>query len=228
MPKFNNLTGRRFGRLLVTSLSSIRKNEKLYYHCTCDCGKKNIKRGADLVKGSIKSCGCFQKESSQTRFLTHGFTKSGDKTKSRFYRRYHGINRRCSDPKEPGFKNYGGRGIKNLWSTFSDFKSDMWESFLSHINECGEENTFIDRINNNGDYSKENCRWVTKAENNNNTRANHLISFNGKTQNIAQWGKELNIKAPLIRDRLKLGWSIDDAFSKKKRNQKQSKIINLI
>lgn len=219
MPKFDDLTGRRFGRLLVTGLSDVRKNEKIYYFCTCDCGKKDIKRGSDLKKGSIKSCGCLRKESSRTRFITHGFTKAEDEVKARFYRRYHDICRRCADQKRQGFENYGGRGIKNLWSAFSDFKSDMWEAFLNHIEEYGEENTFIDRIDNNGHYCQKNCRWVTRTENNNNTRANHRISFDGKTKNITQWGKELGIGATLIRGRLKLGWSVDDALFRKKRGE---------
>jgi hypothetical protein len=228
MPSPIDLTGRRFGKLKVLGLSPVKKNAKRYYLCLCGCGKKDIKRGADLTRGSIKSCGCLLKESAQARFSTHGFTKSGDDVKKSFYSRYNDIKKRCSDPKTMGWKNYGGRGIKNLWSTFPQFKLDMWKPFLNHVKRYGKDKTFIDRIDNNGNYCKENCRWVTRSENNNNTRRNCLVLFRRKIQNISQWSKELGLKENLIRDRLRWGWSARKAFLTPIRPQKKDKNSNII
>lgn len=124
---------------------------------------------------------------------------------------------RCLDKKNTAFKYYGGRGIKvcGKWINYLGFKEDVYDSYLEHIKKYGEKNTSIDRINNDGNYCKENCRWATRVEQANNTRRNHLISFKDEIKTIAEWEDEVGIKQNTIVYRLKRGWSLDKALSKR-------------
>jgi hypothetical protein len=82
----------------------------------------------------------------------------------KFYTAWINMLSRCNNPKNLGYKNYGGRGIKCLWGLYEDFKKDMWKSFLRHCKGYGGRNTSLDRINNDGNYHKGNCRWATKKQ----------------------------------------------------------------
>lgn len=123
------------------------------------------------------------------------------------YYRFKTMRNRCYSPKVVGYSRYGGRGIRvcERWDTFSGFLADMGESWRPGL--------FLDRIDNDGDYCPENCRWVTRKENNNNTRANRVVSFRGKRMTLSQWSDHLGINYRMLRVRLWRGWSIEDALS---------------
>ncbi len=118
------------------------------------------------------------------------------------------MKQRCYNPKNLAYKNYGGRGIKvcDRWlENFDNFYQDMG-------NKPSIQHT-IERIDNDGNYEPKNCRWATKQEQVNNCRSNINITYNGKTQNLTQWSKELNIKFIKLYKRLKRDWSVEDTFN---------------
>lgn len=144
------------------------------------------------------------------RSKTHGMSGT------RFYFCYFSIVQRITDENATSYPRYGGKGIHNLWTSFEEFRDDMYESYLQHVKDYGERQTTIDRIDPKGNYEKSNCRWATYKEQGNNMTKNHPITFNGKTQNISQWGEELGIRKELIAARISRGWPVENALSTKK------------
>jgi len=198
------LTGQKFGRLTVIKKIGSNKWRKTIWLCKCDCGNEKSIIGLHLKSGNTKSCGCVRKETFNN--LKHGMAKT------RFYTIWNGIKKRCNNPKYIEYKIYGGRGIKvcKSWNKFENFRDDMLESYLEH--QKNNDYTSIDRINNNGNYCKENCRWATMKEQNNNQRTNRLITYKGKTQNIKQWADELEINYNTLFWRIN-NWSIQKALN---------------
>lgn len=123
-----------------------------YWKCQCDCGEIRNVQYPTIVNGVSKSCGC-----------RNGISRKNTEYK-RMYSIWSGMVMRCNSKSFPGYKYYGKRGIKVDWKSFSDFYGDMRESYINHCRDHGEYQTSIDRINNDMNYSKENCRWATKKE----------------------------------------------------------------
>ncbi len=129
---------------------------------------------------------------------------------TRFYNIWDIMKKRCRDKNRECYKYYGGKGIIvcEEWKTcMSSFKNDMYESYLEHVKEHGEMNTTIDRINNNGNYCKENCRWATRKEQNNNFGMNKFLTYKEETLNITQWADKLGFSRTTLYNRLQQGWS---------------------
>lgn len=184
----------------------ITKDKRKYCLCKCICGKKVIIREDSIKSKTTKSCGCLRKE----RMTTHGMRKT------RIYQTWLNMEDRCNNKNNKNYNRYGNRGIKCLWKSFENFKNDMYESYLKHCKTFGEHLTTLDRIDNNGNYCKENCRWATPKEQANNTRKNVFITFNKQTKSLVQWSNELNISTDTIQARLKyLNWSIKKTLTTK-------------
>jgi len=188
-----NLVGLKFGRLTVMELWGWNEHKKPMYKCLCDCGKETLTPRNKLVCGRTKSCGCYRSDTSRERIkkvVANNFTLHGHHGE-RLYRIFRGIIRRTRDLND---KDYGGRGIKCEWKNVIDFYSDMAESYDKHIIEHGIKNTTIDRINNDGNYCKENCRWATIKEQAQNKRSVVLlVSFRGETKPLNEWVKEMKV-----------------------------------
>lgn len=164
MRKINDLSGQRFGRLTVIELAKERKNGRIMWICQCECGNYTEVRGTNLSCGHIKSCGCLKKEYTSSR-STH------KQSQSRLYGVWHGMINRCYNPKTINYKDYGGRGItvceewRSSFQSFSDWAYSNGYDKNAPRNQCT-----LDRINPNGDYCPENCRWATWDMQMNNTR----------------------------------------------------------
>lgn len=201
--KQKDIIGKKFGRLTVIKFSHIDKNKKhRYFICKCNCGNTKTICSYRLKYGYTKSCGCLRKELGKNMLTTHGMSKIKE------YQTWVGIKARCINKKEPAYMNYGGRGIKicDRWkNSFENFYEDMGER---------PKRKSLDRIDNNGNYCKENCRWATRKEQQRNTRTNIMITYKGKTFCAKEWAEKLNIKYPTLYYRIKSGWNIERAFTK--------------
>lgn len=193
-PNFIDLKGKKFGRLIVIKLYKTLPTTK--WECKCNCGNIKIVDCWNLRSGHTKSCGCLHNEMLRKYKYKHGMSKTI------FGKIFYRINNRVNNQKSKDYKNYGGRGIKLLWESFEEFKKDMYRSYLSHVKKYGEKQTSIDRINNDGDYCKENCRWATSKEQNNNKRNIRIIIYEGKTYTLSGLSKKFNLKHSVLYNRL--------------------------
>ena len=208
--KIIDLTGKRFGRLIVISFYG--RTNATKWNCICDCGATVIVNGHDLKRESgTKSCGCYRKD----MLTTHGHNSDGKITSE--YGSWHSMIDRCFNRNSISYKRYGGRGVSVC---------DEWKnSFQAFVNDMGNKPTdkhSLERENNNGNYEPNNCRWATKAEQQNNMSSNRMLTINGETLSISQWSKKTSIKPKTIYARVGRGWSSEDAVFKKVR--KRSKV----
>ena len=160
-PRFDDLTGRVFGRLTVESQAGIRSHSAIW-NCVCSCGNSVVVDGGSLKSGGTSSCGCFRRDANRAKWTKHGHSpESGN---SPTYRSWAGLVARCTNPNHHDWRYYGGRGITvcDRWRDFSNFLSDMGEK--------PENKNSIDRINNDGNYEPGNCRWATQLEQVRNSR----------------------------------------------------------
>ena len=198
-----DLIGQRFGRLVVESFSRRGKNGT-YWNSRCDCGNEKDIRASELKQGDTRSCGCLRKEVIAKRNTTHGLYRHP------LYVTWKDMCSRCNDSNATGYERYGGRGIKvcDRWSGtggFPNFLEDMGER---------PEGTSLDRIDNNGNYCKENCRWFTPKGQHRNKRNNKLLTLNGEIKTLAEWSEELGISSDTITTRLtRLGWDEEKALT---------------
>ena len=160
MKKYIDLTGRLIGRLTVLSkIEGSDKSINVKWNCVCSCGKKLAVLGGNLRSNHTKSCGCLQSDSIRKIATTHGLRKHP------LYKIWHWMLERCYSEYSTGYKNYGGRGI----SVCNEWRNSVKVFFLD-MSEGWKKGLQLDRSDNNGNYSKENCRWVTPKDNNRNKR----------------------------------------------------------
>lgn len=193
------LLNQRFGRLFVIEDKGSDKKGSLWL-CQCDCGSTKIVYGSHLVSASVVSCGCYHYER-QTSAKKHG------KRHSKAYVTWVNMRQRCGNPKNTAWPSYGGRGIRvcEQWCSFEAFYADMGDP---------PPGMSLDRIDVNGDYSKDNCRWATGKQQARNKSDNRMIEFDGKVQSLGAWAEETGIDYYTLHSRLKRGWSIEDALTR--------------
>ena len=198
--KFIDLTGERFGKLVVNSFDC-KKGTRTYWNCDCDCGGSRIVSNDHLRNGDIVDCGCYKRHISH--WQKHGMYNS------RLYNVWSLMKERCYNSNRKEYPNYGGRGIE-VCPEWLDAKT-----FIEWALKNGyEDNLTIDRIDINGNYCPQNCRWVSRKAQQNNRRNNRLITYKGETKTITQWANEYSIPYYVVSKRYdKLGWTFERAIS---------------
>lgn len=200
-----DLSKRKFGRWTVVSFShkvNCKNGANYYWNCVCDCGTERKVPASSLRGGLSTSCGCYNKEII-SRPKKHG------KAKEKIYWIWHSMIQRCEDEKNSQYRLYGGRGIVVCpeWHDSSCFIE--WA-----LNNGYQEGLTIDRIDSNGNYEPNNCRWVNWEVQANNTRRNHYVEIGGVTKTVAQWARENGIPYKYVYRRTRdLGWSFEKALT---------------
>jgi hypothetical protein len=158
-----DLAGQRFGRLIVVEFSGLDSWHEANWRCRCDCGKEKVIPGSKLRLGNTKSCGCMKAERIGNSRRTHGRTGTSE------YRTWRAMRERCASPNNKDFKDYGGRGIKVCvrWEKFENFLADMGPR---------PKGRSLHRVDNNGLYEPENCKWETWTEQARNRRPRKFYS----------------------------------------------------
>lgn len=207
--KIKDLTGKTFGRLTVIGLDEAKTGRKTYWICQCQCGNICSCRADSLQGGVIRSCGCLKKEQERINFsvrYTHYMSNT------RLYNIWCGLKGRCHNEHDARYCDYGGRGIKVCEQWDRDFKFFYeWA-----INNGYQDDLTIDRINNDGDYCPENCRWADNKQQARNRRTNINIKIGNATKTLTEWCEifEVDYKATLSRYNRNGFTGIDDLFNK--------------
>lgn len=189
--------GKKNNKLTVIGLAERKPNDDSWrLHCQCDCGRTIDVLPYQFKNGSVKSCGCLRN--------TIYATQDG-RSKHPLYGIWRQMMQRCYNENSKVYKLYGGRGI---------FVCEEWHDFFNFVKWSesvgGRPDKYtIDRINNDGPYSPENCRWASMKTQNTNKSGNIVIQYNGKSQTLAEWAKELEIKWVTLHNRYVRGWSIE-------------------
>ena len=224
--KLIDLTGQVYGRLTVIKrvddYISPSGDRKVQWLCKCKCGKEVIVTGNNLRKGNSKSCGCYNRELLAKINLTHNASNT------RLYHIWTCMKDRCYNPKNKKYKDYGGRGIIICDEWINDFEAFAnWAYDNGYIENVSRGECTIDRIDVNGNYCQQNCRWVNQKVQTNNKRNNHYITYNGETHTVTEWNNILGYKKGVLSRRIFNGWSIEDAFTKPvKSNSKKGDVVN--
>ena len=203
-----DLTGMKFGRLQVISKVSAKGERHTKYLCRCECGSEKTIDGGHLTYGDIKSCGCYRVEVPQIRFRKHS------KKDQRLYNVWCDMKARCNNPNIKEYQFYGGRGIRVCDEWVKDFSAfASWSKKSGYKPDAPRGECTIDRIDTNGNYSPDNCRWITQQEQGRNTRACRYISYGGETLTLSEWSRRLGMRDGAVSRRLRRGWTEIDAVT---------------
>lgn len=207
-----DLTGRRFGRLVVLGVDPDRRGCGPYrWWCRCDCGQPASVDGAKLRSGHTSSCGCLHRERTGDTHRKHGHSQ-----RSPEYNIWNHMRQRCQNTSNPSYDRYGGRGItvSERWGSFENFYADMGP-------RPSPEHS-IDRIDNDGPYSPENCRWATQGEQNRNRRDNVWLTYQGRTMVVADWAAIVGMPPQMLHSRVRAGWPTERLLTEPPTPRKRS------
>lgn len=194
-------TGKRYGRLLILSVSY--DGKKQHATCVCECGNDTTARLDHIVSGRTMSCGCYLSEASSARATRHA------KTKTKEYIAWRNMKSRCINEKDKHYADYGGRGITVCEEWLFSF-----DAFLADMGEAPSKFHSLERVLVNKSYSKDNCVWATVTEQARNKRNSHMVTAFGQTKNINEWADLTGMPVARIRARLrKLNWTPEKALS---------------
>jgi hypothetical protein len=206
MSQLIDLTGKKFGRLAVIQKENSEKGKSVKWLCQCECGNFVSVQGGSLKAGKTKSCGCYNREVA-TKLCKERSTHNLSRTP--FYIAWLNMKARCENTNKKEYKHYGGRGIKvcDKWKNFEIFYEDMYSSYKRGLT--------LDRIDVNGNYCKENCRWITIQEQSNNKRSNIMFTIEEHTDNLKNLCTIYNINYYTAYGRLLKGLPIERVLKDK-------------
>lgn len=209
MGTFVDLTGKRYERWLVISRASNGSSGARRWHCRCDCGNYGVVHATSLSSGNSRSCGCLKKEKTAQRRYTHGHSgNAAGKRRSPEYRAWTKMTQRCTNRNDPVYHRYGARGIiiVEQWKTFEQFYADMGPR--------PSDQHSLERKNGYGNYGPDNCVWATrKTQARNRPTFNHYVEYQGRSVPLTEALEmaDNQVLYGTARNRLRLGWSIEDA-----------------
>lgn len=207
MPKIIDITNQVFGKLTVIEFVG-RKNKHSWFRCKCECGGETITTSNNLKRGHTVSCGCYNEKMFRAASITHGLTKHP------LYRSWIGMRNRCYYKKHNRFQYYGGKGIQ----VCKEWKDSFITFYKWGIANGWSSGTSVDRIDNEKDYSPDNCKFSNVSEQNRNRTSNINLTIDGVTKIIIEWAEMTGVNYGTIRGRLKKGWSHKESVFGKKIN----------
>lgn len=201
--KVVDITGQKFGRLTVLDKLHNYHKKDTYWLCVCECGNLKEVTSSHLTTGKTKSCGCLRKENSGNRLRIHG------KCNTRLHSIWQNMKNRCYHKKSNRYKYYGARGI----AVCSEWKDDFMNFYDWSMANGYADNLTIDRIDVNGNYEPNNCRWVDYKTQSRNRRSVKRVTINNETHCLSEWCEILDIKYNTVQTRIyNRGWSIEKAL----------------
>lgn len=201
MSKLIDLTGHKYGRLTVLERSTDPAHKRVHWRCRCDCGEELVVLAVSLRTGNTKSCGCFNSDSVSARMKTHGHGGTPE------YYAWHGMIRRCTQPNHKSYKNYGGRGISVCSRWASSF-----ERFLEDMGPRPSAKHSIDRIDNDGNYEPENCRWADAKTQARNSRKVRRVTVSSEEMTLKEACKRAGLKYGTVASRMSRGQTVEEAL----------------
>ncbi len=196
----SDFIGKRFGRLVVTAVR--REIPRVLWAITaCDCGNPKDVRLHSLLRGHTRSCGCLRREITSARMSTHGNSRPLNRTSE--YVIWTNMKQRCTNPDNPAFRNYGGRGI-----TVSERWIHSFDNFLADMGKRPSDVHEIERRDNENGYCPDNCYWATPQQQARNKRTSRYFEHAGQRMILDDWAKQVGISRKTLTTRLRDGWSV--------------------
>jgi hypothetical protein len=204
MKKLSISDGRKFGRWRIIGPATNNRHRQRRVKALCECGVSRVVTLTTLRSGRSQSCGCLRREAASRvcikRNTTHGHSRSPT------YRTWSHIIGRCCNPSDKNYTAYGGRGIR-----ICDRWRSSFEAFLEDMGPRPSPKHSIDRIDNDGDYTPENCQWATPKQQSRNRRSSRRITIDDESKTLAEWSEQSGNDRTTISRRILAGWSADRA-----------------
>ena len=206
-------TGIKSGRLTVIGFDHKTKTNHVYVKCRCECGNETVVRASSILRKITQSCGCLGREKSKEKATKHGMFGT------RIYNIWAGFRRRCYDKKVDAYKWYGAKGITYCkeWDKFENFYE--WAK-----NNGYNDDLTIDRIDVNGNYCPENCRWIPIEEQARNKTSNTVVEYNGEKRCLSEWAEEYNINYETLLTRIRRGFPFEEVLNHEKYKQYNKRV----
>lgn len=199
-----DLQGKKFGKLTVLGRVENDRNHRAQWLCQCECGKARVMNSRDLRRIHNPSCGCDIHRRETPYPYKH----------SRLYDVWSRMKSRCYNPDSSDYPNYGGRGISMCDEWRDSFQTfETWSVAEGYDADAPKGQCTIDRIDNNGNYCPDNCRWVDNKTQSLNRRTNRLITYKGETKTLEEFSQEYGLKRATIARRLDAGWEVERALT---------------